>query len=124
MGCTCGFVCVLLHKIGVELIYADLLAIYVLKFEGHEDIILLKGAWFPSAPVIDQLTQTPRVRTDLAKRTVEPFVDAALIDNQVVIYDLPSHMSSMQGKPGVFAVVLDRMFDTLLYPARMLGRQL
>jgi hypothetical protein len=88
----------------------------VLKFEGHDDIVLLKGAWYPESPVIDYATETPRVRTDLAKRTVEPFVEASKIDNQVVICDLPPYMATIPGKTGVFAVVLDRDFDTLLWP--------
>jgi hypothetical protein len=106
----------LLLQTTVELKYAELLAIYVLKFGGHDDIILLKGAWYPESPVIDRKTITPRVRTDLAKRTVEPFVEASRIDNQVVIRDLPPYMSTIPGKTGVYAVVLDRMFDELLWP--------
>lgn len=89
--------------------YAEILDIFVLEID-ERDFILVRASWFQAAAsYIDTVTQTTRLRTDLARdNTKEDIVEAKNITNQVAVVPLPflEHR----------AVVLDRRFDTLTIP--------
>lgn len=87
--------------------YAELLGIFSIELEGRS-FMLLEARWFQKSWV-DLETQTPRLRKDLGwDPTREVLIEARHIGNMVSLITVP-HIPMEY-------VVLDRHFDTLLFP--------
>ena len=95
---------------GVQLMCAELMAIYVIQFAGLPNgIMLFKGRWYPTpngVHELDAVTKTPLLRRGLVWETREPFISPELVQSQIVIIKRPD----IQDRD----VVLDRDYDSMI----------
>lgn len=95
---------------GVQLMCAELMAIYVIQFAGLPNgIMLFKGRWYPTpngVHELDAVTKTPLLRRGLVWETREPFISPELVQSQIVIIERPD----LEDRD----VVLDRAYDSMI----------